>query len=56
MLEGCLFDVAAIGQRGFVAAAVNAIAPSPIDPVQDRVEDEIRHQIPLPFPVLRLSF
>ncbi|MEO1068943.1 MAG: hypothetical protein AAFW95_07455, partial [Cyanobacteria bacterium J06638_6] len=50
MLEGCVFDVAATGQPDFVQSAVNAIATSLIDEVQDRIEDEIRRQVPIPLP------
>ena len=42
MLEGCVFDVAATGQPDFVQSAVNAIATTLVDQVQDRIEDEIR--------------
>jgi hypothetical protein len=52
MLEGCVFDVAATGQPGFVDAAVNAIASTLLDQVQDRVEDEIRRHLPFPLPGL----
>ncbi len=54
MLEGCVFDVAATGQPGFVEGAVNAIATNLLDQVQDRVEDEIRRRVPFPLP--RLPF
>lgn len=54
MLEGCVFDVAATGQPDFVQSAVNAIATTLIDQVQDRVEDEIRRRVPFPLP--RLPF
>jgi hypothetical protein len=54
MLEGCVFDVAATGQPDFVQSAVNAIATTLIDEVQDQVEEEIRRQLPLPIP--RLPF
>jgi hypothetical protein len=50
MLEGCVFDVAATGQPDFVQSAVNAIATSLVDDVQDRVEDEIRRRVPIPLP------
>jgi len=45
MIEGCVFDVAATGQPGFVEGAVNAIATTLLDQVQDRIEDEIRCQL-----------
>jgi hypothetical protein len=54
MIEGCVFDVAATGQPGFVEAAVNAIATTLLDQVQDRIEDEIRRRVPFPLP--RLPF
>ncbi|MEA5452782.1 VWD domain-containing protein [Leptolyngbya sp. CCNP1308] len=54
MIEGCVFDVAATGQPGFVEAAVNAIATTLLDQVQDRVEDEIRRRAPFSLP--RLPF
>ncbi|WOD39207.1 VWD domain-containing protein [Nodosilinea sp. E11] len=54
MMEGCVFDVAATGQPGFVQGAVNAIATTLIDQVQNRVEDEIRRRLPFPLP--RLPF
>lgn len=50
MLEGCVFDVAATGQPDFVQSAVNAIATTLVDQVQDRIEDEIRRQVPFPLP------
>ncbi|WP_017301308.1 VWD domain-containing protein [Nodosilinea nodulosa] len=52
MLEGCVFDVAATGQPDFVQSAVNAIATTAIDQVQDRVEDEIRRRLPFSIPGL----
>jgi hypothetical protein len=54
MIEGCVFDVAATGQSDFVQGAVNAIATTLLDQVQDRIEDEIRRQVPFPLP--RLPF
>ena len=54
MMEGCVFDVAATGQPDFVQSAVNAIATTLVDQVQDRVEDEIRRRVPFPLP--RLPF
>jgi hypothetical protein len=46
MFQGCVFDVAATGERGFAAAAVNLI--------QDRIEDEaqrrLREQLPRRWP------
>ncbi|WP_052050848.1 VWD domain-containing protein [Leptolyngbya sp. KIOST-1] len=54
MLEGCVFDVAATGQSDFVQSAVNAIATTLVDQVQDRLEDEIRRRLPFPLP--RLPF
>ncbi|HEY9735819.1 MAG TPA: hypothetical protein V6D06_06030 [Trichocoleus sp.] len=61
-LEGCVFDVAATGDAGFVQAAVSAIADTVLNTVQDRVidavEGEIRENvpIPIPFPLPRLPF
>jgi len=54
MIEGCVFDVAATGQPDFVQGAVNAIATTLLDQVQDHVEDEIRRHVPFPLP--RLPF
>jgi hypothetical protein len=54
MMEGCVFDVAATGQPDFVQSAVNAIATTLVDQVQDRVEDEIRRRVPFSLP--RLPF
>jgi hypothetical protein len=54
MIEGCVFDVAATGQPSFVEGAVNAIATTLLDQVQDRIEDEIRRRVPFPLP--RLPF
>jgi hypothetical protein len=54
MMEGCVFDVAATGQPGFVQGAMDAIATTLLDQVQERVEDEIRRRLPFPLP--RLPF
>ncbi len=53
-MEGCVFDIAATGETGFLAAAVNAVADTVIQEVTDRVVDKIRGEvqdaIPIPLP------
>lgn len=47
LLEGCLFDVAATGEGGFVQAALDNV----LDQVRDRVQNEIRNLVPVPIPL-----
>lgn len=50
LMEGCVFDIAATGDSGFLSAAVNAIADAAVQEVTDRVVDEVRDAIPIPLP------
>ena len=56
LLAGCVFDVAATGNPDFVQGALSAIATTLLDQVQDQVENEIRRQVPSPFPIPRFPF
>lgn len=53
-MEGCVFDIAATGETGFLAAAVNAVADTVVQEVTDRVieeaREEIQDNIPIPLP------
>jgi len=46
LLEGCIFDVSATGENGFVQAALDTV----LDQVRNRVESELRNRIPIPVP------
>lgn len=48
LLDGCVFDIAATGESGFVNAAVNAVTDTLTRRVRDRITDEIRDAIPIP--------
>lgn len=50
LMEGCVFDIAATGETGFLAAAVNAIADTALREASDRIIDEIQDTIPIPLP------
>ncbi|MEO0535936.1 MAG: VWD domain-containing protein [Cyanobacteria bacterium P01_A01_bin.123] len=60
LMEGCVFDIAATGQPGFLQAALNAVGQVVVDEVSDRVEDEVRDRvedaIPIPIPIPGLPF
>ena len=57
-MEGCVFDIAATGETGFLAAAVNAVADTVVQEVTDRVVDEVQEEIQdiIPIRIPRLPF
>ena len=44
-MEGCVFDVAATGERGFAESAANAVISVLIDQAKDRVREEVKNEI-----------
>jgi len=50
-MEGCVFDIAATGETGFLAAAVNAVADTVVQEVTDRVVDAIRDEVQNAIPI-----
>ncbi|PSN19954.1 hypothetical protein C7271_04650 [filamentous cyanobacterium CCP5] len=49
-MAGCVFDIAATGESGFLEAAANAVVNVVVERAVDRVIDEVRDVIPIPIP------